>query len=102
MRNFSRKLRPNVQYLGDCGHLLLNSKEMALFLQIPYEAVADLANTERIPAPSQLGLGRVLRWNVFELLDWIDAGCPARREWIAYRKATNSYHRFNGLSHWTK
>ena len=78
-------LKPSIDYLEKCGVLLLDTRQMAEFLNIPYKAVQQLASTDRIPRPMKLGFGSGLRWNIVELLDWVEAGCPRRGEWIKMR-----------------
>jgi hypothetical protein len=41
---------------------------------------------ERVPAPAWRAPGRTL-WSVEELRQWVQAGCPHRREWEARRAA---------------
>ncbi len=33
--------------------------------------------------PKPLRIGRSIFWRPKELTDWIDAGCPNRKEWLA-------------------
>jgi hypothetical protein len=65
---------------------------MAEFLELPVLAVRSLVYTDRIPGPMQLGLGKTYRWNVLELLDWVEARCPRRGQWIAMRSAVRFRH----------
>src|SRR6185369_10635941 len=81
-------LKPSVEYLAQCGQYMLATKGMAEFLGVAPEVVTYLAYTDRIPLPCKLGLGNCLRWNVLELLDWVEAGCPRRAEWIERRGAS--------------
>jgi predicted DNA-binding transcriptional regulator AlpA len=85
MREYQHILRPSVDYLEDCGYLLLDIEAMATFLQIPRSALQYLVHTERIPQPVQLGFGKSLRWSVLDLLDWVQAGCPRATAWIEMR-----------------
>ena len=85
-------LRPSISHLEKCGHLLLDTRGMADFLGIPRSALQQLVYTDRIPLPVRLGLGKTMRWNVIELLKWMQAGCPRREEWI----------RTNGKSGWCR
>ena len=41
----------------------------------------------RIPAPIKLG-GRTL-WRVQELRDWVEAGCPSRKNWETLKATRN-------------
>ena len=75
-------IRPSVEYLSRCGKLLLDTKSMAEFLSLKPSEVQNLLYTDRLPAPVRLGILETQRWNVFELLDWVAAGCPRRGAWI--------------------
>ena len=88
---YQHTLRPSVAYLKTCGMYLLDSKSMAEFLGVSRKVLhQQLVYSDRIPLPVRLGLGKTLRWNVLEMLKWIEAGCPRRTEWI----------RINGKSGW--
>jgi hypothetical protein len=78
-------LKPSVEFLEKCGHLMLDSRGMAEFLGVPYKVMSHLAYTDRIPRPCRLGLGSCFRWNVLELLEWVEAGCPRLRQWNEIR-----------------
>jgi len=41
-------LRPSIDYLTTCGKLLLDSRDMAEFLGIPWKAMQQLAYTDRV------------------------------------------------------
>ena len=77
MREYRHILKPSVAYLESCGRLLLDIRGMAEFLGIPAKAVQQFAWTSRVPLPVRLG--GTMRWNVIDLLDWAEAGCP--RQW---------------------
>jgi len=88
---YQHTLRPSVAYLETCGMHLLDSKCMAEFLGVTRKVLhQQLVYSDRIPLSVRLGLGTTLRWNVLELLKWIEAGCPRRTDWI----------RINGRSGW--
>ena len=80
---YQHVLKPSVGFLESCGVLLLNTKQMALFLGVPINVAR---HPVRIPMGMQLGCGKGLRWSVLELLEWVKAGCPRRREWIETRR----------------
>jgi predicted DNA-binding transcriptional regulator AlpA len=82
---YTHILRPSLAYLEACGKLLLDSRDLAAFLQIPHKTVQQLVYSDRIPLPTKLGLGNCARWNIIELLDWVEAGCPRRAQWMAMR-----------------
>ena len=87
-------LRPSIEYLQSCGKLLLDSRDMAQFLGIPWKAMQQLAYTDRVLGPLQLGFGKCYRWSILEVLDWVRAGCPRRMEWIKLRTAVGRYRRW--------
>ncbi|MBN2133791.1 MAG: hypothetical protein JW741_30090 [Sedimentisphaerales bacterium] len=86
-------LKPSVNYLAECGRLLLDAKAMSAFLDIPVSKVHRLAWSDRLPAPIRLGFGHSPRWSVLELLEWVAAGCPRRDEWIDRRGWSGSIRR---------
>jgi len=79
---YAHVLKPSVDYLRSAGSLFLDSKQMAEFLDIPRPVLSQLVYTDRTPLPVKLGLGKCFRWSVLELTEWMEAGCPRRREWI--------------------
>src|SRR5262245_57074740 len=84
-------LKPSVEYLERQGRFLIDGEQMANFLGVESRALQQLVYTDRIPLPISLGLGKCLRWSVIELLEWIEAGCPRRRDWIAVRGQSGWY-----------
>jgi hypothetical protein len=80
-----RQLTPNVDYLRECGRYMIDTEDMAGFLQIPAEALKHMVWMGRLPLPLKLGFGQTTRWNVVELLTWVVAGCPRSAEWIRMR-----------------
>ena len=64
---------------------MLDGRGMAEFLGLSAKATGSLVYTDRIPLPCRLGLGQCYRWSVLELLEWVEAGCPRRTEWIKMR-----------------
>ena len=85
-------LKPSIEFLEQSGHLMLDSGDMADFLGVPISAMTQLASTDRVPCPCRLGLGTCFRWSVLELLEWVEAGCPRRREWIELRGHNGGYY----------
>jgi predicted DNA-binding transcriptional regulator AlpA len=78
-------LKPSVEYLEQCGSLMIDTRGMAEFLGVPAKVVAQLVYTDRIPLPCRLGIGKCYRWSILELLEWVEAGCPRRTQWIEMR-----------------
>lgn len=89
--NYVHTLRPSVDRLGGSGALLLDGEQMAGFLGVEVKVLRQLVYTDRIPLPVSLGLGRCLRWSVVELLEWVEAGCPRRSDWITRRGQSGWY-----------
>jgi hypothetical protein len=84
-------LKPSVDYLANCGVYWLTTKNMADFLGVPLSRVQQLVYTDRIPLPMKFEFSGAVRWNIFELLDWVEAGCPRRTEWIEMRGSSGWY-----------
>jgi predicted DNA-binding transcriptional regulator AlpA len=82
---YKHGLRPNLDYLARCGKLLLDTRDLANFLQVPMKTARTLSGSNRVPQPVNLGLGKCSRWNALELLDWVATGCPQRDDWVKLR-----------------
>lgn len=59
--------------------LLLTADRVAELLQISRRSVWRLLSSGKLLRPLRLG-GNV-RWRAGELKRWIEAGCPAMKEW---------------------
>ena len=90
---YKNLLRPSVQVLIQSGKLLIDVHRIAAFLGTSASKVCQLCYTDRIPLPVRLPMTKVLRWSVFELLDWVENGCPGRRAWIATHGLSGSTRR---------
>ena len=55
--------------------------------------VYQLCYTNRIPLPIRLPMTDVLRWGIFELLEWVEAGCPGRAAGISARALSGKTQR---------
>ncbi len=91
MPEYRHIFKPSIDYLESCDHLLLDSREMAEFLQILLKAMQQMVYSDRIPLPVHLGLGKIMRCNVIELLKWVQAGCPIRTKWISIHGKSGWY-----------
>ena len=63
-----RQLTPNVDYLRECGRYMIDTEEMAGFLQIPAEALKHMVWMGRLPPPLKLGFGQEFdgtSWNYY-------------------------------------
>ena len=61
----------------------------------PAKAQADdggLIDTKTVARllPVRLGLGKCCRWSVFELLEWVQAGCSRLAQWMEMRGGSGS------------
>jgi predicted DNA-binding transcriptional regulator AlpA len=97
---YKHDIRPNITFLQECGKLLLDTKDLAQFLQLPLPIVQRLVSSNRIPLPLHLGLGKLARWSVFELLEWTEAGCPIRSRWIELRGTSGWFPEYRWGKWW--
>ena len=63
--------------------LLWGVKEVCSALGLGRTAIYNLLNTGRLPLPIKLG-GKVC-WKKDEIIRWIAADCPPRKQWLAMR-----------------
>jgi excisionase family DNA binding protein len=59
--------------------------ELAAALQVSTRTLYRLDSSGKLPRP--VSVGRSLRWRRDEILAWLAAGAPKRREWEATRRA---------------
>lgn len=64
--------------------LCTDAEGIAQMLDISPRTVRRLDDAGKLPAA--LPLGRAKRWSIAELTDWVAAGSPPRRQWIAMRQ----------------
>lgn len=64
--------------------LLADIHRVAAILSCSTRHVEDMNREARIPVPRRLG--RLLRWDVAELREWVSAGCPDRPTWEQRKK----------------
>ena len=67
------------------GSVLISTRDLAGELRISIKTVIRLVQAGKLPAP--LYIGRQMRWPRAEIMEWIAAGAPPRREWDRIRKA---------------
>lgn len=60
--------------------LLINFDTAAKLLSINRRTLDRLVSAQEIPPPIRIS-GRMRRWRVTELLEWIEAGCPHPKHW---------------------
>ena len=64
--------------------LTVDNAGAAQLLGISESHLYALKRTARL-GPAPIRLGRCCRYRVAELVDWVNAGCPARTRWQAMR-----------------
>ena len=65
--------------------LLMTAKDLADSMQIGMRSVWRMDAAGELPRPANLP-GRLKRWRRDEILAWLDADCPDRREWELFFK----------------
>jgi predicted DNA-binding transcriptional regulator AlpA len=63
----------------DAG-LLIDAETTARFLGISARTLERLVSGQSVPPPILVG-GRIRRWRLAEVLEWIEAGCPHPKHW---------------------
>ena len=64
---------------------LLRARYAAEIFGISLRTWQMWSSAGRIPRP--IRIGRAPMWRLDELRDWVDAGCPPRREWESRKKS---------------
>lgn len=64
----------------DTAGLLIDTMVTAKLLNVSARTVYRMDQVQAIPPPVRLGKN-IVRWRLAEILAWIDAGCPRRRNW---------------------
>lgn len=59
--------------------LLIDSKTFARLLSISSRTLTRLIDLKAVPQP--VHLGRLIRWRIDEVLEWIEADCPPQTSW---------------------
>jgi excisionase family DNA binding protein len=60
--------------------LLINFDTAAKLLSINRRTLDRMVSAQEIPPPIRIS-GRMRRWRITELLEWIEAGCPHPKHW---------------------
>lgn len=63
--------------------LLLSARDAARLCGVSVKTWRRWDSAGRVPIP--IRIGGAVRWRADELHQWINAGCPGRREWLAIR-----------------
>jgi len=59
--------------------LAVNVTQLAEMLSVSSRSIWRLSDSGKLPKPVRLG--RSVRWNRREIEEWVEAGCPSRRQW---------------------
>ena len=65
--------------LPEDSGLLIHAKTFANLLSISSRTLSRLIDLKAVPQP--VHLGRLIRWRLAEVLEWIEADCPAQKSW---------------------
>jgi predicted DNA-binding transcriptional regulator AlpA len=65
--------------------LLISANELAKMLDVSSRTVWRMNATEMLPQPVKLN--RSVRWVLSEVADWIEQGCPTRREYESSKQS---------------
>jgi predicted DNA-binding transcriptional regulator AlpA len=63
---------------------LIDASGVAAMMACSVRHVRRLDAAAELPAPVRIG--RLVRWRLEELSRWLDAGCPDRKAWEAFRR----------------
>lgn len=65
--------------------LMIDAKTFARLLAVSSRHLNRLLDLKAVPEP--IRLGRLLRWQLAEVLEWIEADCPPQRVWTSKRRS---------------
>lgn len=63
--------------------LLIDAKTFAHLLSISSRTLSRLIDLKAVPMP--VHLGRLVRWRLADVLEWIEADCPPQKSWTSKR-----------------
>jgi predicted DNA-binding transcriptional regulator AlpA len=66
--------------LPDDVGMLIDVVTTANLRDVPERTLHRLIDEKAVPQPVRIS-GRILRWRLAELLEWIEAGCPHVKHW---------------------
>lgn len=67
--------------IPDDSGLLIDAKTFASLLSISSRTLSRLIDLKAVPMP--VHLGRLVRWRLTEVLEWIEADCPPQKSWTS-------------------
>jgi predicted DNA-binding transcriptional regulator AlpA len=65
--------------LPNDSSLMIDTRTFAGLLSISYRHLIRLQDLKEVPEP--VHLGRLIRWPLAEVLEWIEADCPSQKAW---------------------
>lgn len=71
----------------DAG-LLIDAKTFARLLSISPRTLSRLIDLKAVPQP--VNLGRLMRWRLADVLEWIEADCPSQQSWGNMKQNTTA------------
>ena len=60
--------------------LLINAKVLSKLLDTSHSTLYRLLAEEALPAPVKFG--RLTKWRLAEIIEWIEADCPPQKVWV--------------------
>lgn len=66
--------------LPETAGLLIDMDTVAGLMSVSRRTLERLVSEKAIPEPIRIS-GRLVRWRLAELLEWIEAGCPHTKHW---------------------
>lgn len=72
--------------IPESAGLLIDVKTAASLLNVSPRTLFRLNDLQAIPEPVRFG--RLVRWQLTEILEWLDAGCPSRKHWSASKSVS--------------
>lgn len=71
----------NVEQVSDT---LMDIKQTAKLLNVSTSRIYSMRSSGQIPLA--IRLGKTIRWNKKELVEWIQEGCPPLQKWLILKK----------------
>ena len=72
------------QTIPETEPLLLSAEEVAHLLGFSATHWWRMHSAQQVPSP--VHIGRLTRWRLAEIKEWVNAGCPPRCKWNTDRK----------------
>jgi predicted DNA-binding transcriptional regulator AlpA len=65
--------------------LLIDAKVLSKLLDTSHSTLYRLLAEEALPAPVKFG--RLTKWRLAEIIEWIEADCPPQKVWVHLKSA---------------